>query len=99
MGNLNAVTTLREVAQEFGQSRMHNQYLAVCETLAQRNAHEAGYDLVSFDGFYSGRAKQMTHYVMRLQKPLSATQPTPDIPSAGEPAPDRRKRRGTVATH
>lgn len=53
---------LNDKVLKYGNNSIFGKYLEICRELMQEKGAEAGYSLDSFNGYYCGHAKQMTHY-------------------------------------
>lgn len=61
------VKSLQDVVSRWGND-LWPRYLEVCQELLGQAAAEAGYQMKSFEGYYTGDKQKMTHYLAVLER-------------------------------
>lgn len=69
MGGAWSTSSLRPAVARFG-NNLNGIYLDVCRWMVAEYAKAAGYSLHRFQGYYTGKGGQMTHYAAILEREL-----------------------------
>lgn len=67
MGGAWSTESMKSMVSRFG-NNLHAVYLEVCQELLEEKAAQAKYRLDRFVGYYTGHAKQLTHYAARVTR-------------------------------
>ena len=62
------VDSLKKIELKYGSDVIHDNYLAICKELVAEKVALAGYKIKQWAGYYTGNAKQMSHYGAILEK-------------------------------
>ena len=61
------VAAMQWAVQQWGNERVHDNYIAICQQMLEKKAEQAGYRLLRWAGYYCGSNNTMTHYAAVLE--------------------------------